>query len=71
MEKSSGKSMALRRGVIVFLGLALLTVIEYILGILEAGAVFLFATALLKAGLVLWFYMHVYRLFRPDEEGHE
>jgi cytochrome c oxidase subunit 4 len=72
MEKQpASNTAALRRGVIIFAVLAVLTVIEYFLAIGEAPAVLLWIAALVKAGLVLWFFMHLPRVFAPEEEGHE
>lgn len=70
MEKHSNTS-ALRRGVIVFAALAVLTAVEYFLGINEVPSILLWITALIKAGLVLWFFMHLPRVFSPEEGGHE
>jgi cytochrome c oxidase subunit 4 len=64
-----GNSNELRRGVIVFVVLAVLTGIEYILGTSLAPIVFLWIIALGKAALVIWFFMHVFRVFR-SEGGH-
>lgn len=56
-------------GAIVAVVLAALTVLEYFVGIAYPSATVLFLLALLKAVLVLYFFMHVYRLWRPDDEG--
>lgn len=64
----SAKSIALRQGVYVFIGLAILTVIEFYMGLWEWGLAPLMLVALLKAALVVHFYMHVYRLWQ--EESH-
>ena len=69
MEKIK-KMDALRRGVLVFVGLAILTVIEYYLGVHEAPAIFLWIAALLKAGLVLVYFMHIGRLFGSEGGEH-
>ena len=65
------KKTALRKGVLIFLGLAVLTAIEYALGVMGGMVALLVVIALFKAALVVWFYMHIYRLFRPGEESHE
>jgi hypothetical protein len=70
MEKTSTKMNPLARGVAVFVILAVLTGLEYILGINEAPAVLMWIIALIKGGLVLWFFMHLPRVFNPDG-GHE
>ncbi len=64
----STKMDELRRGALVFLGLAVLTVVEYYLGTHEAPAIFLWVVALLKAGLVLIYFMHIGRVFRSEGE---
>lgn len=51
----------------VFLALAVLTGIEYMVGLLLPSAVFLFILALIKGSLVVYFFMHVYRLWRQEE----
>ena len=58
-----------RYGWIIFVALLVLTIFEYFLGIQEhASAVALFIVALIKAALIVQFFMHVYRLWR--EESH-
>ncbi len=66
----ASKNRELHRGVLVLAVLAVLTAGEYLLGINEAPTGLLWLTALLKAGIVLWFFMHLPRLFRGDEGGH-
>ena len=64
------KLNALTRGVAVFVILAVLTVIEYFLGINDVHQVFMWLIALMKVGLVLWYFMHLPRVFK-SEGGHE
>jgi len=59
----------LGRGVLVFLVLAVLTGIEYAIAILTQAYGALVALALLKALLVLQFFMHVSRV-TSGEGGH-
>jgi len=63
------KQDELRRGVLVFIALAVLTGIEYFIGTHEAPVIFMWIIALAKAGLVVWYFMHVKRAF-SDEGGH-
>ncbi|HMN59305.1 MAG TPA: cytochrome C oxidase subunit IV family protein [Anaerolinea sp.] len=63
------KQDELRRGVLVFIALAVLTAIEYFIGTHEAPVIFMWIIALAKAGLVVWYFMHVKRAF-SDEGGH-
>ncbi len=60
----------LTRGIVVFAILAVLTGIEFILARVEAATFFLVLIALVKAGLVLWYFMHLARVFK-SEGGHE
>lgn len=69
-RKTTKKGLALRRGVIIFLGLAILTTVEFILAKMSVPSVILWIIALSKAGLVINFFMHISRLFEPDEGGH-
>lgn len=61
--------MELKQGILIFLGLAVLTAIEYVVAITHLPAIILWVLALGKAGLVLWYFMHIKRLFR-DEGDH-
>lgn len=61
------KKAAWRQGNIVVIILALLTVVEFIVALYIPSAVLLFIIALLKAVLILQFFMHVYRLWREGE----
>jgi len=66
MEK--GKQISEKsRGVIVFAVLAVLTAIEYIIALSGVPAVVLILLAILKAGAVLYYFMHVSRLFSKSE----
>ncbi len=60
----------LTRGIAVFIALAVLSVIEYIVGVYEGMVVLLVIFAILKAGLVLWFFMHLPRVFKSGEGDH-
>jgi caa(3)-type oxidase subunit IV len=60
----------LTRGIVVFAILAVLTVIEFFLARLEVATFILVVIALAKAGLVVWYFMHLARVFR-SEGGHE
>jgi uncharacterized protein YacL len=55
-------------GLIVGIVLAVLTGIEYFVGTHYPSAVFLMLISVLKAILVIYFFMHVYRLWRTQEE---
>ena len=66
---SNAKNAAQRTGFYVFLALLVLTIVEAIVGGLETPiTVLLLIIALVKAALIVYFFMHVYRLWR--EESH-
>ncbi|MBK8903712.1 MAG: cytochrome C oxidase subunit IV family protein [Anaerolineaceae bacterium] len=66
---SEAKASAQRTGLYVFLALLVLTIAESIIGGLETPiTVLLLIIALVKAALIVYFFMHVYRLWR--EESH-
>jgi cytochrome c oxidase subunit 4 len=52
--------------VIVAVILAILTLVEFFVAINLPSAVLILLIALLKAVIVIWFFMHVYRLWRPE-----
>ena len=61
------KTAALRIGTYVFVALAVLTIAEYFISNL-GSTVLLLIIALLKAAAIVYFFMHVTRLWR--EESH-
>lgn len=66
METS--KSADYRRIIIIFIVLAVLTIVEYFVSTELGSTIFLILIALAKAALIIQFFMHVYRLWR--EEAH-
>jgi cytochrome c oxidase subunit III len=65
-------SSGIRTGLIVFSILAALSTIEFVLAIFFNVWSLITLVALLKAGFVGYYYMHIYRLFEPDEsDNHE
>lgn len=72
MQRSQDKNL-LRRGIIVFIGLAALTGLEFwvAVGGLVASLPLLFIVALAKAALILEYFMHVRHIFDAEEGGHE
>jgi cytochrome c oxidase subunit 3 len=66
------KSSALQLGLLVFGSLAVLTAVEFVLAITINIWQFLILIALIKAGLVVYYYMHISRLFEADvDTNHE
>lgn len=62
------KNAAFRLGWIIFIILVVLTVVEFFVGLWSGSFVWLSLLALAKAGLIVYFFMHIYRLWR--EESH-
>jgi heme/copper-type cytochrome/quinol oxidase subunit 4 len=56
-------------GILIVLALAVLTAIEFWVALVTHSVVFLMLIAAFKAILVIWFFMHVKRLWAPDG-GH-
>jgi len=52
----------LRQGLIIFIILVFLTFIEYFVAITNQSLLLLSIVAVIKAGLVLYYYMHIYKL---------
>lgn len=63
------KSSALRLGLLVFGLLTFLTAVEFALAVWLNILALLLLVALIKAGLVGYYYMHIYRLFEADEDA--
>ena len=65
------KALDYRVGITIFILLVVLTISEFLLGwIASAWWAPILGIALLKAFFVIRDYMHVGRLFTPDEEAH-
>jgi heme/copper-type cytochrome/quinol oxidase subunit 4 len=65
---SENKAKAFRRGTLTFLLLLLLTAVEFVVALAVNSTALLMIIALLKAALIVYVFMHVYRLWR--EESH-
>jgi len=64
------KKTALNQGVIIFIFLAVLTVLEFFIAVVMTVVPLLVLIALVKAGLVVYYYMHIYEL-NAENEGAE
>ncbi len=56
------KSSAFRQGVVIFVYLAVLTALEYFVAVTFKAISILVVVAILKAALVMYYYMHIYKL---------
>ena len=61
------KKTALNQGMIIFVFLAVLTALEFFIAITMDVVPLLVFVALVKAGLVMYYYMHIYKLNATDE----
>jgi len=66
---NESRKKAFRLGTIIFLLLLLLTGIEFVVGIGFNSIALLFAMILLKAALIVYYFMHIYRLWREESHG--
>jgi len=64
------KKTALNQGVIIFIFLAVLTALEFFIAIAMDAVPLLAVVALVKAGLVMYYYMHIYKL-NAEDKGDE
>lgn len=58
----ANKSTSLRQGAIIFIFLAVLTALEFFIAVAIGAVVLLAAVAVIKVGLVMYYYMHIYKL---------
>lgn len=66
----NGKKSIYQQGIIVAIALAVLTGLEYLAAThLASATLLLVAMAVVKGGLVAWYFMHIYSLW-TEEEAH-
>ncbi len=69
MKEATDKSFRKRLGWIIFIALAVLTIIEFLVGALVHPATpYLVLTAIVKAGLIVYYFMHIAQLWRKDDK---
>ena len=72
MKKAHGGKSKAGIGWWIFVGLAIMTGIEYLIAIaLNINLFFLAQIAILKAGLIAVYFMHIGRAFERPEEHEE
>jgi len=71
MAHNQDKASMLNQGVFIFVYLAVLTVMEFLVAITFNSIAVLIAVALVKGVLVVYYYMHVYKLNAEQEGVHE
>jgi caa(3)-type oxidase subunit IV len=60
----------LTRGIVLLVILAALTAVEFLIAQMANATVILVLIALVKAGLVIWYFMHLPRVLKSEGE-HE
>ncbi len=71
MSHIQDKSSALGQGVVVFIYLAILSVLEYFVAVAFNATSILIVVAIVKAALVLYYFMHIYKLNEEsDSDEH-
>src|SRR3972149_4513336 len=70
MTHTLDKSSALWQGVLIFVYLAVLTGLEFLVAVSFTAVVLLIVFALVKAALVGNYYMHIYKLNDEHEYDH-
>lgn len=68
MSHIKDKSSAFRQGVVIFIYLAVLTALEYFVAVSFKAISILIVVAIIKVALVMYYYMHIYKL---NEDGAE
>lgn len=66
MAHSQDKSSALGQGVVIFIYLTVLTIIEFFVAVAFDAVPLLIVVAVIKAALVMYYYMHIYKLNNDD-----
>ncbi len=61
-------SSSLNQGLVIFIFLAFLTFVEFFIAITNQSLAMLTVVAIVKAGLVMYYYMHIYKLAEPETE---
>ncbi len=64
----TNKSDVLSQGVVIFVFLAVLTALEFFVAIAIGSVALLAVIALVKCGLVMYYYMHIYKLGVEDTD---
>ena len=68
MSHLQDKSSAFRQGLVIFIYLAVLTALEYFVAITFGAVPILVLVALIKAALVMYYYMRIYKLNEDSDD---
>jgi cytochrome c oxidase subunit 3 len=70
MTHTLDKISEYRQGIVIFVYLAVLTALEFFIALTLGFVQLMIVVALVKAGLVMYYYMHIYKL-NAENEGDE
>jgi cytochrome c oxidase subunit 3 len=68
MSHHQNKSAAYGQGMVIFIYLAALTALEYFIAVTFNAVSILVVVALIKAALVMYYYMHIYKLNEDSDD---
>ena len=71
MTHTEDKKTMLSQGVYIFVYLAVLTLLEFFVAVTFKSVPILVVVALVKAALVVYYYMHIYQLNADNEGDHD
>jgi hypothetical protein len=66
VQLTAKRKAGFRTGVIVLIGLAILTIVEFFVAALGSVAL-MFVIIILKAALIMYFFMHIIHVWRTEE----
>ncbi len=66
VQQRATRSAAYRKGVLVFLGLVVLSIIEFVLASLGSTTA-MFIMIVFKAALIMYYFMHIASVWRTEE----
>lgn len=70
MNNGNNKGREFNQGIVVLFALGILTALEFFIAQTFDSTTSLAAIALIKAGIIVQYYMHVDRVGGSSEEGH-
>ena len=70
MNKPSDKKVRMRIGWITFIALGVLTIVEYFISLyIRPSTPYLIVTAVIKAWLIISYFMHIAQVWRRDKDS--
>ena len=65
----ANQASRMRRGLVIFLALMVIEIVEYLVGAsMSVGSLPIMVLLMVPgAGLIIWYFMHIQHLWRPEE----